>query len=247
MGGQILEARALSRRFQGFHAVKDVNLAIRQGTIHALIGPNGAGKTTVFNLLSRFLPASEGSIFYNDKDITRERPARVARSGLVRSFQISTVFSHLSVRDNVRLALQRRLGTSFHFWRSGQSLNVLNEKAEELATLVGLEEVLARPAGSLSYGRKRALEIAGTLALEPVVLLLDEPMAGLGIEDVVRIRELIRQVARSCTILMVEHNLSVVAELSDTITVMARGQVIAEGTYQDVSSDKGVREAYLGN
>src|SRR5579864_7001204 len=246
VGDFILETAGLAKEFAGFVAVRGVDLKIRRGTIHALIGPNGAGKTTVFNLLTKFLEPSAGSIIYNGADITALRPAAVARRGLVRSFQISAVFPHLSVRDNVRVALQRPLGNSFHFWRSERVLDRLNERALALLDAVGLTGFEHELAAGLSYGRKRALEIATTLALEPEMLLLDEPMSGLGQEDVGRITELIRVAARDRTVLMVEHNLSVVADLSDVITVLTRGRILAEGDYAAVSTNPEVVEAYVG-
>jgi branched-chain amino acid transport system ATP-binding protein len=242
----ILETRGLTKEFRGFTAVAGIDLKVRRGTIHALIGPNGAGKTTVFNLLTKFLEPSAGSITYNGRDITAERPAAVARRGLVRSFQISAVFPHLSVRDNVRVALQRPLGTSFHFWRSERALDRLNDSALALLDAVGLKGFDDEPAAALPYGRKRALEIATTLALEPEMLLLDEPMSGLGQEDVARISALIREAARDRTVLMVEHNLSVVADLSHVITVLTRGRILAEGDYKTVSANPEVIEAYMG-
>jgi len=242
----ILETRGLTKEFRGFTAVQGVDLKVRRGTIHALIGPNGAGKTTVFNLLTKFLEPSAGRIFYGGNEITAARPADIARRGLVRSFQISAVFPHLSVRENVRVALQRRLGNSFHFWRSQRVLDRLNDRADELLDAVGLTGFETRPAAALPYGRKRALEIATTLALDPEVLLLDEPMSGLGHEDIGRISGLIRNAARDRTVLMVEHNLSVVADLSQTITVLTRGRILAEGDYRTVSSNPEVVEAYMG-
>jgi len=242
----IIETRGLTKEFRGFTAVQGVDLKIRRGSVHALIGPNGAGKTTVFNLLTKFLEASAGEIIYNGRDITRERPAAVARQGMVRSFQISAVFPHLPVRDNVRVALQRKHGSSFEFWRGARALDRLNAAAEELLDAVGLAGFADALASELSYGRKRALEIATTLALDPQLLLLDEPMSGLGAEDISRIAALIARVAADRTILMVEHNLSVVADLSQTITVLARGRVLAEGDYAAISTDPEVVEAYLG-
>ena len=246
MSDLILETRGLSKEFRGFTAVQGVDLKVRRGTIHALIGPNGAGKTTVFNLLTKFLEPSAGQILYNGIDITAEPPAAVARRGLVRSFQISAVFPHLSVRDNVRIALQRPLGNSFHFWRSERALDPLNERALALLDAFGLGQFAAIPAASLPYGRKRALEIATTLALEPEMLLLDEPTSGLGQEDIGRITGLIRAAARDRTVLMVEHNLSVVADLCDVITVLTRGRILAEGDYASVSANPEVVEAYMG-
>ena len=242
----ILETRGLTKEFEGFVAVDDIALSIRRGSIHALIGPNGAGKTTVFNLLTRFLPATSGAIVYKGEDVTRLRPAEVARKGLVRSFQISAVFPHLTVLENVRVALQRRLGTSFHFWRSQRSLDVLDARAMELLDAVDLAGHARASTVELSYGRKRALELATTLALEPDLMLLDEPTQGMGREDVGRVVSLIRKLSQGRTVLMVEHNLSVVADLSDTITVLARGSVLAEGSYADVSRDPAVLEAYIG-
>ena len=242
----ILETRGLSKEFRGFVAVNGVNLKVTRGTIHALIGPNGAGKTTCFNLLTRFLPASAGTIVYKGEDITRASPAEIARKGLVRSFQISAVFPHLSVLENVRIALQRKRGASFDFWRSDRVLRAYHQRARELLEAVGLQEFSQVPAIELSYGRKRALEIATTLALEPELMLLDEPTAGMGHEDVERIAQLIQKVAKDRTVLMVEHNLGIVASLSNTITVLARGEVLAEGTYQSVSKNPAVIAAYLG-
>jgi branched-chain amino acid transport system ATP-binding protein len=245
-GEYIIETRDLSKEFKGFLAVSEVDLRVRRGSIHALIGPNGAGKTTVFNLLTKFLEPTRGQILYDGGDITRRRPADLAREGMVRSFQISATFPHLTVLENVRIALQRRLGSSFHFWRSEASLDVLNGRAKELIEAVGLGGFEGRTAAELPYGRKRALEIATTLALEPRLLLLDEPTAGMGHEDVGRVAQLIRAVAQDRTVLMVEHNLSVVADLSDVITVMQRGRILAEGSYEEVSDDPEVREAYMG-
>jgi len=242
----ILRTERLTKEFKGFTAVKNVSLSVRRGTIHALIGPNGAGKTTCFNLITKFLPPTAGKIFYEDRDITRAKPHAVARLGLVRSFQISAVFPHLSVLENVRVALQRVLGTSYHFWRPERSVEVLNGRAIELLDAVGVRAYADLPAVELPYGRKRALEIATTLALDPQMLLLDEPMAGMGAEDIERTSALIRRVAKDRTVLMVEHNLSVVADLSDQITVLARGEVLAEGSYAEVSNNPQVIEAYMG-
>jgi branched-chain amino acid transport system ATP-binding protein len=247
MNDILLETRGLTRAFKGFVAVNEVNLRVRRGHIHALIGPNGAGKTTMFNLLTKFLIPTSGQILYDGVDITAERPAEVARRGIVRSFQISAVFPHLTVRENVRIGLQRKLGNSFHFWRSTRTLQTLDARADELLDAVGLVEFGDELTVNLAYGRKRALEIATTLALDPPLMLLDEPTQGMGHEDVARVTELIRQVARNRTVLMVEHNMSVVAGLCDAITVLARGQVLAEGDYATVSADPRVIEAYMGS
>jgi branched-chain amino acid transport system ATP-binding protein len=247
MGSEyVLETQGLTREFAGFYAVKDVNLKVRANTIHAMIGPNGAGKTTVFNLLTKFLTPSAGRIFYKGEEITRAKPADIARHGLVRSFQISAVFPHLTLVENVRVALQQKEGKPFQFWRSERSLDALNPRAVELLDQVGLKHMANLTAGELPYGRKRALEIATTIALDPEMLLLDEPMAGLGHEDIGRISDLIRGVAKGRTVLMVEHNMSVVSDLSDTITVLQRGEILAEGPYATVSKDPRVIEAYVG-
>ena len=243
----ILETEGLTKEFRGFVAVNNVSLRVRRGSIHALIGPNGAGKTTCFNLLTHFLAPTAGRIRFNGRDITGSKPAAIARMGLVRSFQISAVFPHLGVLENVRIALQRRRGASFDFWRSERVLDALNARALELIDAVGLAEFAATPAAELPYGRKRALEIATTLALDPEMMLLDEPTAGMTHEDVDRITALIRRVAANRTVLMVEHNLSVVETLSNTITVLARGEVLAQGDYASVSRNPEVVEAYMGS
>ena len=243
----ILETEGLTKEFRGFVAVNNVSLRVRRGSIHALIGPNGAGKTTCFNLLTHFLTPTAGRIRFNGRDITGSKPAAIARMGLVRSFQISAVFPHLRVLENVRIALQRRRGASFDFWRSERVLDALNARALELIDAVGLAEFAATPAAELPYGRKRALEIATTLALDPEMMLLDEPTAGMTHEDVDRITALIRRVAADRTVLMVEHNLSVVETLSNTITVLARGEVLAQGDYASVSRNPEVVEAYMGS
>ncbi len=243
----ILETRGLTKEFKGFVAVDHVNLQVRRGSIHALIGPNGAGKTTFFNLLTKFLPVTSGQILYKGQDITRHAAAQVARSGMVRSFQISAVFPHLTVLENVRIGLQRKLGTSFHFWKPESSLYTLNDEAMALLEAVDLTSFAQTQTVELPYGRKRALELATTLALDPELMLLDEPTQGMGHEDVGRVVDLIRKVAANRTVLMVEHNMNVVADLSDTITVLARGSVLAEGPYAQVSQDPRVLEAYVGS
>ena len=242
----ILETRGLTKEFAGFVAVNDVNLRVRRGSIHALIGPNGAGKTTCFNLLTKFLQPSRGQIVYDGRDITALKPADIARMGLVRSFQISAVFPHLTAIENVRVALQRQHGDSFDFWRSKAVLDRFNPRARELLDDVGLSDFATVPAVEMPYGRKRALEIATTMALDPTMMLLDEPMAGMGHEDIDKISALIKRISAKHTILMVEHNLSVVAHLSDIITVLTRGRVLAEGSYANLSKDERVKEAYLG-
>lgn len=246
MGEFILETRNLSKAFRGFVAVDDVNLQVRQGHIHALIGPNGAGKTTCFNLLTKFLEPTTGQIFFNGAEITRDAPSHIARKGIIRSFQISAVFPQLTVLENVRIGLQRATGTSLQFWRSDRSLNRLNARALELLDEVGLVDFAGELTVNLPYGRKRALEIATTLAMEPSLMLLDEPTQGMGHEDVDRVTQLIKQVSAGRTILMVEHNMNVIASIADRITVLARGAVLAEGDYAAVSNNPQVMEAYMG-
>ena len=242
----ILLARGLSKQFRGFYAVRDVDLSVRRHTIHALIGPNGAGKTTCFNLLTTFLKPTTGTIRYNGRQIEHSDPASVARMGLVRSFQISAVFGQMTVLENVRVALQRKSGWHYTFWRSQNLLNHLNARAMDLLASVGLERFADSPAADLSYGRKRVLELVTTIALEPELILLDEPMAGLGHEDIGPVMALIREVAKGRTVLMVEHNMKVIAELCDQVTVLQSGQVLAEGSYADVSVNPLVIDAYVG-
>ncbi len=243
----ILETRDLIKEFKGFVAVNGVNLQVRRGQIHALIGPNGAGKTTVFNLLTKFLIPTRGQILFNGHDITAEKPAQVARRGIVRSFQISATFPNLSVMQNVRIALQRATGMSMHFWRSETVLDALNDQAMALLAEVDLQDMAHLTAVELPYGRKRALEIATTLAMDPELMLLDEPTQGMGHEDVDRVTQLIKKVGANRTILMVEHNMNVVSSIADTISVLQRGQVIAEGPYEVVSKNPQVLEAYMGS
>ena len=246
MSDVILQTTQLTKEFKGFTAVSKVNLSVQRGSIHALIGPNGAGKTTCFNLLTKFLEPTSGEIRFNGVDITREAPAQIARRGVIRSFQISAVFPHLTLLENVRVGLQRQLGTAFHFWKSEKTLNQLNQRAMELLDEVGLADMADEITVNLPYGRKRALEIATTLAMEPELMLLDEPTQGMGHEDVERVTQLIKKVAAGRTILMVEHNMKVISTIADRITVLQRGAVLAEGNYAEVSSNPQVMEAYMG-
>jgi len=246
MADVILETRHLTKVFKGFTAVNDVNLQVQRGHIHALIGPNGAGKTTCFNLLTKFLVPTAGAILFNGRDITAAAPAQIARQGIIRSFQISAVFPHLTVLQNVRIGLQRVLGSSFHFWKSERTLDRLNGRAMQLLTEVGLADFADSVTVDLPYGRKRALEIATTLAMQPELMLLDEPTQGMGHEDVHRVTELIKKVSTGRTILMVEHNMNVVAGICDRISVLQRGGLLAEGSYQEVSANPQVMEAYMG-
>ena len=242
----VLETRGLTKEFKGFVAVNQVDLKVQRGHIHALIGPNGAGKTTFFNLLTKFLPPTRGSITFNGVDITHEQPAQTARRGIVRSFQISAVFPHMSVLENVRAALQRNLGNSFHFWKPESSLYHLHERARQLLDEVDLQDFADELTVNLPYGRKRALELATTLALEPELMLLDEPTQGMGHEDVDRVTQLIKKVSVGRTILMVEHNMNVVSSIADRITVLQRGAIIADGPYAEVARNPLVIEAYMG-
>lgn len=242
----ILETKGLGRDFRGFVAVQDVNLQVRRGAIHGLIGPNGAGKTTCFNLLTKFLEPSRGRIIFNGQDITTEPPQRIARMGMVRSFQISAVFPQLTVRENLHVALLRKQGYSFHFWKSHRSLARLDERAMQLLQDVGLTSEADTLTAEMPYGRKRALELATTLALDPELMLLDEPTQGMGHEDVERVMDLIQRAAVNRTVLMVEHNMKVIAGICDYITVLTRGSVLAEGDYASVAANPAVIEAYLG-
>jgi len=243
----ILDIKGLSKEFLGFLAVSDVNLQIKRGDIHALIGPNGAGKTTLFNLITGFLKPTRGSIIYKNEDIAKiKNAAEIARRGMVRSFQISAVFPHMSVLENVRVALQQKEKVSFKFWRSDSTLRHLHDRVQELLEEVDLSSFQHELAVNLPYGRKRALELATTLALEPELMLLDEPTQGMGHEDVDRVTQLIKKVSAGRTVLMVEHNMNVVSSIADRITVLQRGSVIADGTYEQVSQNPQVMEAYMG-
>ncbi len=242
----VLRTERLTRAFRGFVAVNNVSLEIERGAIHGLIGPNGAGKTTVFNLVTKFLKPTGGRIFFKGRDITTLTPIDVARLGMVRSFQISAVFPNLTALENVRVTLQRKRADGFHFWRPDRVLNEINGRAKALLAEVGLEALSGQKAGELPYGRRRVLELATTLALDPEVLLLDEPTSGMGHEDIGRVTALIRRIAVNRTVVMVEHNLSVVADLCSRITVLARGEILADGTYEEVSRDPAVVEAYMG-
>jgi branched-chain amino acid transport system ATP-binding protein len=242
----ILKTENLSKSFAGFTAVSNVNLHVKRGTIHALIGPNGAGKTTCFNLLTKFLEPTQGSIKFNDFDITKEKPAQIAKRGIIRSFQISAVFPYMTALENVRIGLQQELGTSLFFWKSEKSLDVLNGRALEALKQVGLDQYADELAVNLPYGRKRALEIAATVAMNPELMLLDEPTQGMGHEDVGMVTDLIKRVSVGRTVLMVEHNMKVVANIANTISVLQRGEIIAEGPYEVVSKNPQVMEAYMG-
>ena len=245
-GTPLLETRSLTKEFRGFKAVSDVDLTVAQGTIHALVGPNGAGKTTLFNLLTGFLKPTSGTIVYDGKDITGRSPEQVAMLGIARSFQITSLFEQMTLREHVELALASPTGMGMHFWRSVKRMRVFRDRSMELLDKVGLADRAAQPAGSLAYGQKRALELAIAMALDPKLLLLDEPTAGMGIEDVDRTIALVKQLAVGRTVVFVDHNMHVVGSLADTVTVLQSGRVLAEGTYDEVRNDERVITAYLG-
>lgn len=244
--GILLQTRKLTKRFRGFTALDRIDLSVHEGEIHALIGPNGAGKTTCFNLLTKFLRPTSGTICFDDHEITHEQPAQIARRGMIRSFQISAIFPGMLVLDNIRVALQRATSLPWRFWRSEELLTRLDARALALLDQVGLASLADQRAGDLAYGHKRALELATTLAMQPRLMLLDEPTQGIGREDIDRLTQLIRQARRTCTILMVEHNMDVVAAIADRITVLAAGRILAEGTYHQIARDPAVLEAYMG-
>ncbi len=242
----VLVTRALSREFNGFRAVDDVDLTVQQGTIHALVGPNGAGKTTLFNLLTGFLKPTSGQILLDGADVTGLPPEQIARHGVARSFQITSLFQQLSLREHVELALQGRSGQGYRFWQSDKRLRRFRDESDRLLGQVGLASLADVPAGRLPYGQKRALELALALALDPRLLLLDEPTAGMGVEDVSRTVQLIDRVRAGRTVVLVEHNMSVVGDLADRVTVLQFGRILAEGPYAEVRHDPRVVEAYLG-
>lgn len=243
----VLSARGLTRDFRGFRAVNGVDLDVATGSVHALVGPNGAGKTTLFNLLTGFLTPTAGRIEVDGRDATGLPPERITRLGVARSFQITSLFPQLSAREHVELALQGASGLGWRFWRSATLMRRYSDRARELLTMVGLADLAEIPADALAYGRKRALELAIALALDPKVLLLDEPTAGMGLEDVDRTVELIGQVRAGRTVVMVEHNMSVVGRLAETVTVLQAGRVLVEGPYEQVRADERVITAYLGS
>jgi len=242
----IVSTTALRKEFRGFAAVRDVDLRVAEGSVHALVGPNGAGKTTLFNMLTGFLTPSAGRIEIAGKDVTGEPPERIAGLGVARSFQITTLFPALTARDHVELALQAKTTLGWRFWRSDKQLHRFRDRAEELLASVGLEKVADVAVEALAYGRKRALELAVALALDPRVLLLDEPTAGMSPAETARITALIAGLDRTLTILIVEHDMDVVFRLADRVTVLHEGRVIADGTAADVRGDVRVHDVYLG-
>ena len=242
----LLQTRSLTKEFRGFRAVSDVDLVVQTGTVHALVGPNGAGKTTLFNLLTGFLEPTSGTIEYDGHNITGKRPEDIAHLGIARSFQITSLFDALTLREHLELALASRTGLGMRFWQSVSRFGRFEDRATALLDQVGLADLSGLPAGSLAYGQKRALELALALALDPKLLLLDEPTAGMGVEDVDRTIALVKQVAQGRTVVLVDHNMHVVGSLADTVTVLQSGQVLAEGPYEQVRQDDRVIEAYLG-
>jgi branched-chain amino acid transport system ATP-binding protein len=243
----VLSAQGLSKEFRGFRAVDDVDLEVPEGGVHALVGPNGAGKTTLFNLLTGFLKPTEGRITLGTRELSGRRPEQIARLGVARSFQITSLFPQLTAREHVELALQGGTGLGWRFWRSEKQLARFGDRAKELLGQVRLADLAETRAGALSYGHKRALELALALALDPKVLLLDEPTAGMGAEDVDATVELIGRVREGRTVVLVEHNMNVVASLADKVTVLQSGRVLAEGPYAEIRRDPRVIAAYLGD
>jgi len=247
VGEPVLQARGLVREFRGFRAVDGVDLDIGEGSVHALVGPNGAGKTTLFNLLTGFLKPTAGSVRLGRHELAGRSPEAITRLGMARSFQITSLFAELTPRQHVELALAGRSGLGWRFWRSDRVLGRYSGRAAELLDQVGLGGHADIAAGALAYGRKRALELALALALDPKVLLLDEPTAGMGVEDVGRTVELVRKVREGRTVVLVEHNMSVVSSLADRVTVLQHGQVLVEGPYAEIRHDPRVVTAYLGD
>jgi branched-chain amino acid transport system ATP-binding protein len=243
----VLRTRQLARDFRGFRAVDGVDLQVTQGSTHALVGPNGAGKTTLFNLLTGFLVPTSGRVEIDGHDVTGFPPEKITRIGVARSFQITSLFSQLTAREHVELALLGRSGIGWHFWRSSKLMRRYSDQAMTALAEVGLADLSLSTADSLPYGRKRALELAIALALDPKLLLLDEPTAGMGLEDVDRTVELIAKVRDGRTVVMVEHNMNVVGRLADRVTVLQAGRVLVEGTYDEVRADERVISAYLGD
>jgi len=241
-----VETRALVKEFAGFRAVDSVDLRLDAGRVHALVGPNGAGKTSLFNLLTGFIRPTSGSIVLFGQDATGLSPEKIARRGVARSFQITSLFDRLTAIEHTALALQAASTLGFRFWTSERALGRFHDRARSLLAEVGLADLATRPAGSLPYGQKRALELALAIALDPRLLLLDEPTAGMGLEDVQRTIELIRRLRGDRTVVLVEHNMGVVAELADQVIVLQQGRVIAQGAYAAVREDPAVVTAYLG-
>jgi branched-chain amino acid transport system ATP-binding protein len=245
-GIPLLATRSLAKDFRGFRAVDGVDLTITAGAIHALVGPNGAGKTTLFNLLTGFLAPTSGSILYRGKDITGKTPEQIVHLGIARSFQITSLFDQLTGLEHLELALASPTGLGMRFWRSERRMGQFRGRSLELIDEVGLARLADKPAGSLAYGQKRALELALALALDPSLLLLDEPTAGMGLEDVDRTIALVKQVAKGRTVVFVDHNMHVVGSLADRVTVLQQGRILAEGSYEQVRLDDKVIIAYLG-
>jgi branched-chain amino acid transport system ATP-binding protein len=246
MGSAMICTTGLRKEFRGFAALRGVDLRVAEGSVHALVGPNGAGKTTLFNLLSGFLAPSAGRIEIAGRETTGLPPERIARLGVARSFQITSLFPALSARAHVELALQAGTGLGWRFWRSERTLGRFTDRALDLLAEVGLAAHADVAAGTLAYGRKRALELAVALALDPRVLLLDEPTSGMGAEDIDSTVALVRRIAQGRTVVLVEHNMSVVADLADRVTVLQQGAVLVEGPYAEVRTDPRVISAYLG-
>ena len=242
----ILRTVDLTKDFRGFTAVDAVSLDVAEGTIHALVGPNGAGKTTLFNLLTGFLTPTSGQILLRGDDIAGRQPEQIAHLGVARSFQITSLFDQMTLLEHLELALASPTGLGYRFWTSRKSLGRFKKRGMELLAEVGLADRSGVTAGSLAYGQKRALEIALALANDPALLLLDEPTAGMGLEDVDRTIALVKALSAGRTVVFVDHNMHVVGSLADRVTVLQSGQVLAEGPYDQVRADERVITAYLG-
>jgi len=242
----MLELRGVSKRFGGVVATDDVTLDVVRGEVHALIGPNGAGKTTLIAQISGVLPIDMGRIMFNGTDVTRLTTHARVRAGLARSYQITSIFRRFSVLDNLALAVQARSGSSFSLWRPLRTERALFDEAAAIGAEIGLQEKLNQGAGTLAHGEQRALEVGLALATRPQLMLLDEPMAGMGPQESARAIALIEKVRAQVTVLLVEHDMDAVFRLANRISVLVNGRVIATGAPQAIRADPAVRKAYLG-
>jgi branched-chain amino acid transport system ATP-binding protein len=243
----VLELQRLSKRFGGVVATDDVSLRIEDGTVHALIGPNGAGKTTLIGQISGALAPDAGQIFFSGKDLTRKTEHQRVSAGLARSFQVTSLFRPLSVLDNVALAVQARSGSSFSFWKPLAAERSLFDEARAILRDIGLEARETVAAGTLAHGEQRALEVGLALATRPRLLLLDEPMAGMGPEESGRMVELIERLRSRVTLLLVEHDMDAVFRLAGRISVLVDGRIVATGSPAEIRANEEVRRAYLGD
>ncbi|THE63027.1 ABC transporter ATP-binding protein [Salinadaptatus halalkaliphilus] len=242
----LLETTDLTKRFDGLVAVDQVDLSVEKGEIQSIIGPNGAGKTTTFNLLTGMLSPSDGEIRFNGEDITDESSEKRVKRGISRSFQITNIFPELTVRKNIRIAVQEEYGYGWNFWTKTEDIPELEERTLEIIDYVGITADPDAEASTLSHGEKRLLELAIVVARDPELIMLDEPAAGMSEEETKEVVDLIHSLNEEYTILLIEHDIDLIMELSDTITVLANGAVIAQGTPEEVGSSDRVQEAYLG-